>query len=62
MTRNMQLHYIPVAAFSYNDLFLYRISLEWDSRVSAMTNRKNLIDVTALLDQNCRSFVKEKVY
>lgn len=37
MTRNMQLHYIPLAAFLYNDLFLYRISLEWDSRVSAMT-------------------------
>lgn len=62
MTRNMQLHYISVATFSYNDLFLYRISLEWDSRVSAMTNHNKLIDVTALLDQNCRSFVKEKVY
>ena len=31
---------IPVTALSYNDLFLDGISLEWDSRRSAMTNHK----------------------
>ena len=43
MSRSIQLHYIPVTAFSYTDLFLDRISLEWDSRGSAMTNHKKLI-------------------
>ena len=43
-------------------LFLDRIYFEWDSRGSAITNHKTLIDVTALLDWNCLSFTKEKVY
>ena len=58
----MQLHRIPVTAFSWTDLFLDRISLERDSRVSEMTNHKKLIDVTASLDRNCLSFTKENVY
>ena len=62
MSRSMQLHYISVTAFSYTDLFLELISLEWDSRGSAMTNRKKVIDVTASLDRSCLSFTKEKVY
>ena len=62
MSRSMQLHYIPVTAFSYTDLFLDRISSELDSHGSAMTNHKTLIDVTASLDRNCLSFTKEKVY
>ena len=62
MSRSMQLHYIPVKAFSLTDLFLDRISLEWDFRGSAMTNDKKLIDVTASLDRNCLSFTKEKVF
>ena len=44
------------------DLFLDRISLEWDSRGSAMTNHKKLNDVTWSLDRNCLTFTKEKVY
>ena len=59
---SMQLHYIPVTAFSYTDLFLERIYFEEDSRGSAITNHKTLIDVTASLDRNCLSFTKEKVY
>ena len=43
-------------------LFLNRIYFEWDSPGSAITNHKTLIDVTALLDRNCLSFTKEKVY
>ena len=39
----MQLYYIPVTAFSLADLLLDRISLEWDSRGSAMTNHKKLM-------------------
>ena len=66
MSRSMQLHYIPVTAFSqtyfHSDLFLDRNSLEWDSHGSAMTNHKKLIDVTASLDRNCLSFTKEKVH
>ena len=62
MSRNIQLYYIPVTACALTDLFLDRISLEWDSRESAMTNHKKLIDVTASLDRNCLSFTKEKVY
>ena len=62
MSRSMQLHYISVTAFSYTDLFLERISLEWDSRGSAMTNHKKVIDVTASLDGSCLSFTKENVY
>ena len=62
MSKSMQLHYIPVTAFSSTDLFLDRISSELDSRGSAMTNHKILIDVTASLDRNCLSFTKEKVY
>ena len=62
MSRSMQLHYIPVTAFSYTDLFLNRISSEVDSRGSAVTNHKTLIDVTASLDRNCLSFTKEKAY
>ena len=48
MSRGMQLHYIyiSVTAFTYTDLFLERISLERESRGSAMTNHKKLIDVT----------------
>ena len=61
MSRSMQLHYIPVTAFSQTDLFLDRISSELDSHRSAMTNLKTLIDVTASLDRNCFSFTKEKV-
>ena len=38
MSRSMQLHYIPVTAFSWADLFLDRISSELDSHGSAMTN------------------------
>ena len=44
------------------DLFLERISLEWDSLGSAMTNHKKLIDVTASLDQNCFSLKEQKAY
>ena len=62
MSRSMQLHYVPVTAFSWTDLFLDRICSELDSRGSAMTNHKTLIDVTASLDRNCLSFTKEKVY
>ena len=62
MSRSMQLHYIPVTAFAWTDLFLDRMSVELDSRGSAMTNHKKLIDVTASLDRNCLSFTKEKVY
>ena len=62
MSRSMQLHYISVTAFSLTDLFLDRIYFERDSRGSAITNHKTLIDVTALLDRNCLSFTKEKVY
>ena len=50
----MQLHYIPVTAFSLTDLLLEQISLEWDSRGSAMTNHK--------IEKNCVTFKKEKVY
>ena len=62
MSRSMQLYRIPVTAFSKNDLFLDRISLEWDSRGSAMANHKKVIDVTASLDGNCLSLTKEKIY
>ena len=62
MSRSMQLYYIPVTAFSQTDLFLDLIPLEWDSRGSAMTNYKKVIDVTASLDRNCLSFTEEKVY
>ena len=55
MSRSMQLHYIPVMAFSWTNLFLDRISLQWDSRGSAKTNHKKLIDATASLDRNCLS-------
>ena len=37
MSWSMQLHYIPVTAFSLTDLSLNRVSLEWGSRGSAMT-------------------------
>ena len=60
MSRTMQVHYIPVIAFSLADLFLERISLEWDFHGSAMTSHKKLIDVSASLDQNCLSFTLEK--
>ena len=60
MSRSMQLHYNSFMAFSYADLFLERISLEWDFRGSAMTNHKKLIDVTASLDRSYLSFTKEK--
>jgi len=62
MRRIMQLHYIPVMAFSLTDLLQEQISLEWDSRGSTMTNHKKLNDVTASLDRNCVAFTKEKVY
>ena len=62
MSWSMQLNYIPAKAFSYTNLFLDRISLEWDSYGSAITNHNKLIDVTASLDRNCLSFTKEKVY
>ena len=38
MSRSVQLHYIPVTAFSWVHLFLDWISLELDSRESVMTN------------------------
>ena len=62
MSRSMQLHYIPVTAFSSYDLFLDRISSELDSNGSSMTNQKMLIDVTVSLDRNCLSFTKENEY
>ena len=62
MNRSMQLHYISVTAFSSTDLFLDRIYFEWDSRGGAITNHKTLIDIIALLDRNCLSFTREKVY
>ena len=62
MSSSMQLHYISARALSSTDLFLDRIYFEWDSRGSAITNHNTLIDVTALLDRNCISFTKEKVY
>ena len=46
MNRGMQLHYIPVTAFSFIYLFLARVSWECESRLSAMTNHRELIDVT----------------
>ena len=61
MSKCVQLHNIPVTTFSYTDLFLDRIFLEWDSHGNAMTNHKKLIDVTASLDRNCLSVTKEKV-
>ena len=42
--------------------FLDWIYIEWDSRGSAITNHKTLIDVTASLERNCLSFTKEMVY
>ena len=62
ISRNMPLDYIPLTSFSYADLFLDRISLEWDSRAIVITNYKGEIDVTASLDRNCLSFTAEKVY
>ena len=58
MSRSVQLHYIPVTAFSGVHLFLDWISLEWDSRESVMTNYKKLVNVTASLDRNYLSFKK----
>ena len=52
MSGGMQFHYTHVTAF------IRRISLEWNSRGSAMTNHKKLIDVTVLLDWNC--FLSQK--
>ena len=60
MSRSTQLHYVPVTAFSSTDLFLDRLSSQLDSRGSAMTNHKTLIDVTASLDRNCLSFTKKR--
>ena len=48
MSRSIQLHYVPVTAFSDTDIYFDRISLEWDSRGGAMTNHKKLIGVTWL--------------
>ena len=45
MNKIMQLYYIRFKAFSKTDLFLDRISKEWDSWGSAMTNNKKLIDI-----------------
>ena len=59
---SMQPHYIPVTVFSWSDLFLDPISLAWCFRGSAMTSHKKLIDVTASVDRNSRSFTKEKLY
>ena len=61
MIRSMQLHYISVTAFSKTDLFLDRITLELNSRGSAMTNHKKLIDVTVSLERNCLYVRKQKV-
>ena len=55
MSRSMQLHYIPITAFSWTD-FLDRISLDWDFHGSAMTNHKKLIDFTGP-EQNKRNGV-----
>ena len=62
--RRMKLRYIPVKAFLQIDLFLDRISLEWDSRGSGMTpiTRNLIIDLNASLDRNCLSLTKEKMY
>ena len=62
MSRSMQLNYILVTAFSWTDLFLDPIYIEWDSRGSAKTKHKTLIDVTESLDRNCLSLTEEKVY
>ena len=62
MSWSMQLHYIPVTAFSQSDLILDPISREWDSRGTAMANHNKLVDIIASLDQNWLSFTKEKVY
>ena len=43
MSRSMQLHYIAVTAFSETDLFLDRISLEWDFHGSAITNHEHCV-------------------
>ena len=58
--RSMQLHYISVTAFSETDIFLDGIPLEYDSRGSAMTNHKKLIDVTASLERNCLYLEKKR--
>ena len=72
-----QLHYIPVTAFSCTDLFINRISLEWDSHDSARTNHKKLINVighwtgTAFVSQKerrtenrsvCKNAVTYRIY
>ena len=62
MSRSMQLNYTPVTAFSLTDFFLDRMYFEWDSRGSAKTNHKTLIDANVSLDRNYLSFTKEKVY
>ena len=58
--KSRSMHYIPVTAVSWTDLFLDRISLDWESRGSAMTNHKKLICVTASLDRNRLSFTQKK--
>ena len=60
MSRSIQLHYIPVTAFSQTDLLLDRISSELDSHGSAMTNHKTLNDVTASLRPELPFFHKRK--
>ena len=60
-SKSTQLYKIPVTAFSYTDLFLDRISLEWDTRESAMIDHKKIIDVTASLNRNYFSFTKAKM-
>ena len=41
MSRSEQQPYIPVKAFWQTDLFIDRISRDWDSRRSLITNHKN---------------------
>ena len=58
MSRSKQLHYVPVTAFSRTDSVTNRISLEWDSHSSAMTNSKKLINDIA--HWNGTAFVSRK--
>ena len=58
---NEQAHATPLYSYPVTALTLYRISLRCDSRGSAMTNHKKLIDVTPSLDRDCLPFTKEKI-
>ena len=45
MSRSMQLHYVPVTAFSLTDIFRSNLPGH-ETPMSVVTNHKKLIDVT----------------